>query len=265
MRRTLLGLISVLCSLAGGAPWFTEAAFAAGAAKSPPERLRWKKDGTELMKVPAGDFRMGSNSGPEASRPERKVFLESFYIDLTEVTNAQYDQFCRATGRPLPVNIRQGIPPGFENHPVNNVTWDDADAYCRWAGRRLPTEAEWEKAARGQDGRTYPWGNGWDERLSNNRTNPRDSTMPVGSYPRGASPYGALDLAGNVWEWTADWYRSYPGGPLSFDETGKRRVARGGAFFYSIDLLRTFDRYPLDPQDATDHGGFRCAVNLPAP
>ena len=240
-------------------------ALAAGAGAPLPDRIRWQKDDAELVKVPGGQFRQGSNSGPDASKPEHKVLVDAFYIDRFEVTNARYFRFCQATRRALPVNLRQGaIPAGLENHPVNNVTWDDADAYCRFVGRRLPTEAEWEKAARGADGRTYPWGNGWDQRLSNNRTNPLESTMPVGSYPRGASPCGALDLAGNVWEWTADWYRAYPGGSLAFDETGRRRVARGGAFFYSIDLLKTFVRYPLDPQDATDHGGFRCAVSVPA-
>ncbi|OGP58158.1 MAG: hypothetical protein A2V67_05770 [Deltaproteobacteria bacterium RBG_13_61_14] len=238
---------------------------AASSGTSLPDRIRWKKDGALLVKVPAGEFRLGSNTGPEASRPERKVFLETFYLDRTEVSNGQYFRFCQAVGRPLPVHLRQGtLAPGQEDLPVNHVTWEDADAYCRWAGRRLPREAEWEKAARGLNGRTYPWGNGWDPGRSRNRTNANESPAPAGSYPKGQSPYGALDLAGNVWEWTADWYRAYPGGPLAFDETGKRRVARGGAFFYSIELLKSYVRYPLDPQDATEQGGFRCAVSIPA-
>lgn len=236
-----------------------------GASLPPAEQLRWKKDGARLVKVPAGEFRMGSDTGPEASQPERAVSLDTFYLDRTEVTNAQYLRFCQETGRPLPVHLRAGIPAGQENFPVSQVSWSDADAYCRWAGRRLPSEAEWEKAARGVDGRMYPWGNGWDANRSCNRITCGESARPVGSYPAGASPYGILDLAGNVWEWTADWYRAYPGGPLAFDETDRRRVARGGAFFYSIDLLKTYVRYPLAPDDATEHGGFRCAVTLPPP
>jgi formylglycine-generating enzyme required for sulfatase activity len=242
---------------------FSREAFAPSGTKELPDRIRWKKDGAEMVKVPEGKFWMGSNRGPDAEKPRHQVFLKTFYIDRYEVTNTRYLGFCVDTGHGLPIHLRRGmIQQGRENHPVNNVTFRDADAYCRWAGRRLPTEAEWEKAARGSQARIYPWGNGWNARLSNNRTSPWESTMPVGSFPDGASPYGAMDMAGNVWEWTADWYKSYPGARACFDETGKRRVARGGAYFYSIELLRTANRYPLDPDDATEHGGFRCAVSV---
>ncbi len=242
---------------------FTREAFAPSGMKELPDRIRWKKDGAEMVKVPAGKFWMGSGRGPGAEKPRHQVFLETFYIDKYEVTNTMYLAFCVDTGHSLPVHLRRRmIQQGRENHPVNNVTWSDADAYCRWAGKRLPTEAEWEKAARGTQGRIYPWGNGWNARLSNNRTSQQESTMPVGSFPDSASPYGAMDMAGNVWEWTADWYKSYPGAGATFDESGKRRVARGGAYFYSIELLKTANRYPLDPNDATEHGGFRCVLDL---
>ncbi len=227
-----------------------------------PSQVKWKKDGAIMVKVPAGEFWMGSSGRPDNEKPKHKVFLDTFYIDKYEVTNTQYLAFCVETNHRLPIHLMRGfIQPGRENHPVANVAWIDADAYCKWAGKRLPTEAEWEKAARGTDGRIYPWGSGWNARLSNNRTSPAESTMPVGSFPQGKSPYGAMDMAGNVWEWTADWYKSYPGAPLTFDETGRRRVAKGGAYFYSIELLKSTNRYPLEPTDATEHGGFRCVAS----
>jgi formylglycine-generating enzyme required for sulfatase activity len=243
-------------------PFPFKLALAPGDSKDLPEVVRWKKDGSIMVKVPASEFWMGSSKS-DAEKPRHKVYLDTFYMDKYEVTNTQYLAFCVDTDHRLPIHLRRGmIQQGRERHPVNHVTWSDADAYCKWAGKRLPTEAEWEKAARGTDGRLYPWGSGWNARLSNNRTSPSESTMAVGSFPQGKSPYGALDMAGNVWEWTADWYKSYPGAPLKFDETGKRRVARGGAYFYSIDLLRCANRYPLDPLDATGHGGFRCAISI---
>ena len=230
-------------------------------AQTPPKAIRWTKDASAMVLVPAGEFLMGSDKLPN-EQPKHKVALKDFYIDTFEVTNEKYSRFCMETKHSFPMHLREGkIPAGRENHPVNELSYADAEAYCTWAGKRLPTEEEWEKAARGTDGRTYPWGSGWDQNLSNNRTSPYEDTLAVGSIPRGASPYGALDMAGNVWEWTSSWYKSYPGAATAFDETGKSRVTRGGAYFYSIELLRTSYRHALPPDDSSEYNGFRCAVD----
>jgi formylglycine-generating enzyme required for sulfatase activity len=175
----------------------------------------------------------GSNEGSEDEKPPHKVYLDAFYISRCPVTNAEYKKFVDATGRDVPFakedwakpynwdKKTRNYPNDKANHPVVLVSWYDAVEYCIWAGVRLPTEAEWEKAARGTDGRTYPWGNGWDQNLCNNRTSPYEDTVPVGSYPRGASPYGVMDMAGNAWEWTDDWYKSYPGAPTPLMKPGK--------------------------------------------
>jgi len=227
-----------------------------------PRTIRWIKDSAEMIRVPAGEFTMGASRFEFAAKPPHKVFVRDFYMDKYEVTNDKYFRFCRAAARKPPMHMReaQGVPVGRENHPVNHVSFYDAEAYCQWAGKRLPSEEEWEKAAAGTEGRVYPWGDGWDQNLSNNRTSPREDTLPVGSIPRGASAYGLLDMAGNVWEWTSNWYKSYPGSEAFFDDTGKNKVTRGGAYFYSIELLRASYRHPLPPDDKSEYGGFRCAV-----
>jgi formylglycine-generating enzyme required for sulfatase activity len=167
------------------------------------------KDGAEMILIPAGEFIMGSpeGEGDDDEHPQHNVFLNAFYIDKYEVTNAQYKQFMDATGHKAPGywdNERVNQP----NQPVVGVTWHDAVAYARWAGKRLPTEAEWEKAARGIDGRKYPWGNEWDgsKWSSGSGSVVYKSAAPVGSFPEGTSSYGVMDMAGNVWEWCADWY-----------------------------------------------------------
>jgi formylglycine-generating enzyme required for sulfatase activity len=236
-------------------------AFRAAAQEAPAKTINWSRDSSVMVLVPSGEFVMGSEKLAN-EKPRRKVMLKDFYLDKFEVTNRQYYLFCKDTGRELPMHMPDGkIPAGRENHPVNNVSFADADAYCKWAGKRLPTEEEWEKGARGTDGRVYPWGSGWDQNLSNNRTRAGQDTLPVGSIPRGASPYGMMDMAGNVWEWTDSWYKSYPGAPVNFDDTGKNRVVRGGAYFYSIELLRASYRHPLPPDDVSEYGGMRCALD----
>jgi len=232
----------------------------AGAQSELPKNIRWSQDNSDMVLIPAGEFTMGSEKLAN-EKPRHKLFLKDFYMDKFEVTNQQYYKFCKDTNRELPIHMTNDkIPAGRENHPVSNVSFSDAEAFCKWAGKRLPTEQEWEKAARGTDGRVYPWGSGWDQNLSNNRTRSGEDTLPVGSIPRGASPYGLMDMAGNVWEWTDSWYKSYPGSPVNFDETGKNRVVRGGAYFYSIELLRTSYRHPLPPDDVSEYGGMRCAL-----
>lgn len=246
-------------------------------------------DGMEMVYVPAGTFLMGSTSDdPDANAdefPQHEVYLDAFWIDRTEVTNAMYAVFLNLKGNQLEdgktwldaddgdarIKLSGGewqAQSGYENHPVGEVTWYGAEAYCEWAGRRLPTEAEWEKAARGDDGRTYPWGEGIDCDHAQYNACPGD-TIPVGSKTSGISPYGALDMAGNVWEWVADRYytdyyeespRENPLGPIS----GGYRVLRGGLWFSPPSHVRASDRGRLNPKEAYIYAGFRCATEFPS-
>lgn len=249
---------------------------------------------------------MGNDLRPDES-PLHKVRLDAYWIDQTEVTNAMFTRFMKATGYQTHAEWRssawvfdgagwsevQGANwqypqgpdssiTGMEAHPVVNISWYDAKAYCEWVAARLPSEAEWEKAARGIDGRTYPWGeaapsgsllNFGDVSLYPESVDPalNDSyrfTAPVGSFPQGSSPYGALDMAGNVWEWVNDWYRATyylsapdtnPIGPTS----GEGRVFRGGSWNHSNLDIRSSIRMWSKPYDAIDNIGFRCAMTTP--
>ena len=193
------------------------------------------------------------------------MFLDGFYIDKYEVTNAQYKQFMDETGHKAPMYWDDE---GFNqsNQPVVGVIWHDAVAYCKWAGKRLPTEAEWEKAARGVDGRIYPWGNEWDSSKCNSYRGDDgyQYTAPVGRFPAGASPYGVMDMAGNALEWVADWYDSNyysrsphqnPKGP----DAGIRRVLRGGVWDGNTDFLRCAGRILNAPALTYSGVGFRCS------
>jgi len=226
-----------------------------------PQRIKWKTDGSIMLKVPAGEFTMGGTKN-ENEKPRHKVDLPTYYIDRLEVTYRKYFEFCTKTGYRPPVTFftMKPFPEARLDHPVTHVSWEDANAYCRYAGKRLPTEAEWEKACSGPKGYAYPWGNGWSASACTNRTNSNDVTTPAGGRPSCKSPYGAMDMGGNVWEWVDGWYKSYPGASFAFDYTGEKRVVRGGTFFYSIDLLRCAARWPMPPDDATETNGFRCAL-----
>jgi sulfatase modifying factor 1 len=158
-----------------------------------------------MVVVPAGWFVMGSDDGPRSSRPAHRVFLEAFAIGRTEVTNAQMQAFVQATGEE-PQSWQEGTGPGSDEEPARGILWREAQAYCAWLGMRLPTEAEWEKAARGTDGRTYPWGDTWEASRANIAEAGRAGPVDVGSFLEGASPYAALDMIGNVQEWVADYY-----------------------------------------------------------
>ena len=200
-----------------------------------------------------------------ASGGSRTVSLDAYYIYKYEVTVAQYLAFCKATGRKQPK--APSFNPNWSNtdHPIVNVSWDDAKAYCEWAGGSLPTEAQWEKAARGEDGRKYPWGNEWDGSRCANSVSPNSlsSTKPVGSYPSGVSPYGVHDMAGNVWEWCNDFYEEdyYKSAPKS----GTAHVLRGGSWFYiNTDDFRCSSRSISSPANRSDVIGFRCVVRADA-
>ena len=235
-----------------------------------------------MVLIPAGKFLMGSS--PKDGRvgftvgvdelPQHTVDLGAYFIDRYEVTAKQYGPFIEATGRKPPGDPRfpeiypwareGGVPKEFENHPIIYVSWDDAEAYCRWAGKRLPTEEEWEKAARGTDGRIWPWGNIFDPRKANVQEYKSGGTLPVGSFPKGVSPYGVYDMAGNVAEWTADWYQAYPGSRLVRSAFGKNKVVKGGAYTlpgepYARSASRTMAREPGMRHRSI---GFRCAKDL---
>jgi formylglycine-generating enzyme required for sulfatase activity len=234
-------------------------------------------DGMLLLYVPEGPFEMGSEGGYSDERPVHTVTLSAFWVDETEVTNGMYALCVQAGVCAAPrrkssnlIDYYYGFE-GYINYPVIFISWQDASNYCSWAGRRLPTEAQWEKAARGTDGRIYPWGSvPPDAALVNFDHNINDVT-PVGAYPEGKSPYGAFDLAGNVMEWTADWYgEDYytlssalnPQGP----ETGRHRVVRGGSWTGNATGVRSAHRFIQDPENPVFDLGFRCVMDAqPAP
>jgi formylglycine-generating enzyme required for sulfatase activity len=216
------------------------------------------KDGTQLIRIPAGEFWMGSDDGPENARPRHRVHLDEFYIARHPVTNAQYAKFMKETGHAEPYfwdDKRFNQP----NQPVVAVTWRDAMAYCEWAGLRLPTERQWEKAARGTDGRTWPWGNDPpDERRCNFNRNV-GATTEVGSYPDGASPYGCQDMAGNVSEWClTKWRDSYQDEPDDAVQGDAPRVLRGVSWWGNANAVRCVSRFWRFPRDRDHFWGFRC-------
>lgn len=224
------------------------------------------KPSTSMAEVPAGEFIMGSNERWDDEAPEHVSSTDAFYIDLNEVTNADYKKFVSATQKVFPFHWPEGsIPKGKENHPVVYVSWFDATEYCSWAGKRLPTEQEWEKAARGEEGLIYPWGNEWSLDKSNNPYKNSTGTEPVGTYPRGRSPYGLYDISGNVWEWVDSYYLPHPGNPVTRAEYGKdKRVLKGGSWFdclsYGCGLSApTFNRSFFTPEVKNNSFGFRCA------
>jgi formylglycine-generating enzyme required for sulfatase activity len=215
-----------------------------------------------MVRIPAGEFIMGSESAhPDDEGPQHAVFLKEYWIDRVETTNAQYRRCVTSAACSEPADLRFYDDPAMANHPVVFVTWYAARAYCRWRGKRLPAEAEWEKAARGGDGRRYPWGNApLRDRL--NADNRLAGTSPVGSYPWGASPYGLLDMAGNVWEWVDDWYEPYPGSTFRSDLFGRKyKVVRGGSWNHPSEDARTSHRDIASPARAMGVVGFRCGAS----
>jgi formylglycine-generating enzyme required for sulfatase activity len=264
---------------APSSPVRSEAAAPTASAPAPASLTR-TRDGSLMVRVPEGPFLRGSRAheGEPDEHPQQSVTLSAFLIDRTEVTVARYracvtDGACSPPATDRWCNLASS---GREDHPVNCVTWGQAEAYCRWAGARLPTEAEWEKAARGTEGDPFPWGPTkdtcvvavrFDDKLGH--ACGKFGTWPVGSKPFGKSPYGALDMAGNVWEWVADWYApdAYasgddrdPKGP----QTGKYRVLRGGGWGKDgAGALRSSRRFRFSGDQRTPGIGFRCATSAP--
>ena len=227
----------------------------------------------EMVTIPAGFFIRGTNRGGFDEQPERRIELDAYAIDRHEVTNYEYEAFVAATGHrkagpPSRYAKNMGRMRGV-NQPVVYVSWDDADRYCRWKGKRLPTEAEWEKAMRGVDGRLWPWGND-PEPLAANWSLAKDGfdvTAPVGTFTRDISPFGVVDGAGNVMEWVADWYgeQSYrdittknPIGP----DSGVYKVLRGGGYTSTGDDVRITSRSKMVPDFRDETIGFRCVISL---
>ncbi len=217
-----------------------------------------------MVPVPAGAFLMGSGAGEAEEAPAHRRTMPEFMIDKCEVTNSQYARYLAATHAPPPPTWTGPLPPaGSENLPVTCVTWFEAMQYAAWAGTRLPTEAEWEKAARGADGRAFPWGDADDPALRNLDS---QRLQPVGSRPGNASPCGALDMSGNAWEWTADWYAAYPGASARSIHFGtKYKVVRGGGAEYLYSIANRGDvtqRARLCTYGSHDFVGFRCVRDV---
>lgn len=235
----------------------------------------------DMILVPAGPFTMGSDKvdteqqGAEFGsakpwyldeHPEHQVTLPNYFIDRFEITNNQFKRFIDAS-RAHPPEIWEGdtYPKGYGNYPITGVSWHEASHYCNWAGKRLPTEAEWEKAARGIDRLEFPWGDDFDPKKANTGASGIGHLLPVGSYPEGISPFGAYDMSGNAWEWVEDWYQPYPGSDDQNNKYGqKSKVFRGGGYgggggHYALPLFyRTAYRSSIPPDESYMDLGFRC-------
>lgn len=281
-RRYLVLLVLVTT---GFLLWFSDTVYDGGIVQRPlqdwsfqlrqtisPYQIRVERrgnDNAEMVFVPAGEFTMGSPASipfhsyshmdvPLDEHPQHVIYLDAFWIDKHEVTNAQYKK-CVDDGGCKPPSAKIAL--GYNNFPFGSASWEEANLYCQWTGKRLSTEAEWEKAARGTDGRIWPWGNSFDENRLNYWGSDRDDLTPVDYFLSGASPYGALNMAGNVGEWVADWYdRSYytnsppsnPKGPSA----GNEKVWRGGGFNNVFTDARAASRFHRNPSKPSL--GFRC-------
>jgi eukaryotic-like serine/threonine-protein kinase len=211
--------------------------------------------------VPGGEFSMGYDKGSAVERPSRRVTVKPFFIDLYEVTCEEYKKFITATGHRAPACwINRDYPRGWAKRPVTGVDWDDASAYAAWAGKRLPTEAEWEFAARGSDGRRYPWGSQWKVNAANADSTSHKHPDNVGVHKAGASPFGVFDLAGNAWEWTASDYTDYATGGARSDQ----KVIRGGSWAEDRQKATATFRLGLPARGSSIYGnlGFRCASDI---
>jgi formylglycine-generating enzyme required for sulfatase activity len=241
---------------------------AAGTPSTPSSSV---KDEAEVVLIPAGEFTMGHKDGYDML-PVRRIDLPAFYIDKYEVTNNRYKRFIDATNYKVPWSHdptaaapylwdwqKRIYPTGKGEDPVVLVSWEDAKAFCTWAGKRIPTEAEWEKAARGAKGKPYPWGNDWANGKANTSESGLKQTAPAGGFKEDVSEYGVYDLAGNVSEWVEDYFAPYPGNPLTrYEERNKYRVLRGGSWDYSHSIANGYHRQYALPHSQMTSFGFRC-------
>ncbi|MCK4761084.1 MAG: SUMF1/EgtB/PvdO family nonheme iron enzyme [Candidatus Aminicenantes bacterium] len=261
-----------------------------------PAILKIEKDDTEMVLIPEGNFIYGAREDDKKAyadeKPQQTIFLPAFYMDIYPVTNSRY---CRFLNELKPENedlekwinlsgkydgeygkekcriIRKGkdydVERGYENYPVIYVSWFGAEAYANWCGKRLPYEVEWEKAGRGTEGSIYPWGNKFDKSLYNSEESGIRHTTPVNAYPKGKSPFGCIDMAGNVWEWCADWYednndKTGPGRSLKGPDGGSARVLRGGSWILDAGRCRASYRLYVVPGDRGLDLGFRLSLSL---
>jgi formylglycine-generating enzyme len=266
----MLVVCAVLSVLLVPCAWRQQSLAGTVSAGAPGASVSGATDEAELVLIPAGEFTMGHKSGYD-TLPVRRISLPAFYIDKYEVTNKRYKRFIDATAYKVPWSQDPAVaayawdwqkriyPEGKGDDPVVLVSWEDAKAFCTWAGKRIPTEAEWEKAARGSKGKPYPWGDDWANGKANTAESGVKQTAPSGTFKGDVSEYGVYDLGGNVSEWVEEWFAPYPGNPMtSYEERNKYRVLRGGAWDYSHSIANGYHRQYALPQSQMTAIGFRC-------
>lgn len=239
------------------------------------DKSRFGPEPGKMILIPAGEFIRGTDNRMPDEGPQHRMNTQAYYIDQYEVTNLQYQKYLQATGNKAPQHFVNGAPPpGKVDHPVVYVSWFDAKRYCEWAGKRLPSDIEWEKAARGTDGRTFPWGEEFDINKVNSpvrwaNLGVEGDTTPVGAFSGGVSPYGLYDVSGNVWEWTSATYAPYPGNTRKSENYSVNyRVLKGGSWwdcsFYQCGISAPlYNRSFFHPKTMNNSFGFRCAKDAP--
>jgi len=257
----LIGAVVLIVIAAGAAMWLLPS-------KSPPSPVAEQQKTAPptappgMAYVPEGEFLMGSDQGEMSERPAHRQTVSPYFIDLNEVTNHEYEDFIEETGRPGPAGWHRGHhPDGGGDLPVTGISWKDANDYAKWAGKRLPTEQEWEFAARGNDQRRYPWGNDWIKNVANAHTSSHGRVERVGEHTIGQSPFGALDMVGNVWEWTASDFTPYPEGEVPPQTTPGLKVIRGGCWSSDSNEATATFRRGWSPKGGKDIG-FRCVKDV---